>query len=260
MSVVGDVAAHGCVRLTGDSLRLLREQLTLPDGKPLAASFLKHADDQTVAAFAAVFQAIERFGMAGVSFTDWAVLAAPRFLGRMTMVSALQRFGDEGAWGVSPHLIPHRSLHSVSGSISQVLQIHGPNYGIGGGPDCASEIFLAVTALLGREHLPGVWVVLTGWQPEPTHRQADSLFYCYAAALALKNAQVGRRGMQLRLIPGAPLSAEGRPISVESLVEALAETPLPAQVEWALDGGGRMELLQVGSGTCAGLVAERRAG
>jgi len=254
------VTAYGSVQLTADGLRLLRQQLTLPDAKPLPGSFLKHMDDQTVAGLAAVLQAIGRFGMGGNSFTDWGVLAAPRFLGRSTMVSALQRFGEEGAWGVSPHLIPHRSLHSLSGTISQALQIHGPNYGVGGGPDCASEAFLAAAAWLGREPMPGVWLVLTGWQPEPMPGQLAAASTCHAAALALRNAEAGQLGLRLRLSPDAsPGNADHR-IDVESFANFLADNPLPAHAQWTLDGGGRLELEQVGAGACALPGAERRAG
>ena len=42
------------------------------------------------------------------SFTDWGVIGAPRFMGRAAMAQALQKFDQEGAWGISPHLIPHR--------------------------------------------------------------------------------------------------------------------------------------------------------
>ncbi len=260
MAVCCDVAAHGCVRVKPDGLRRLRQQLTLPGAQPLPVSFLKHVDDQTVAALAAVFQAIEHFGLVGTSFTDWGVLAAPRFLGRLTMVSALQRFGEEGAWGVSPHLIPHRSLHSVSGSISQALQVRGPNYGIGGGPDCASEMFLAAAALLGRERLPGVWLVLSGWHPEPAPGAAESASTCYAAALALLNAEAGRPGIRVRVVPGADVLSKEPPVSVEALAEVLANPTLPVQGRWALDGGGRLELEQAGEGACRYPGAERRAG
>src|SRR5205823_2855913 len=110
--------------------------------------------------------AIHRHGLAGTRFTDWGVLAAPRYLGRSAMAVALQRFAAEGAWGLSPHLIPHHSLHSVSGTISQALKINGPNIGVGGGPGSGAEAFLAATALLSAGQVPGVWVVLTGWDPE----------------------------------------------------------------------------------------------
>src|SRR5438067_465552 len=68
--------------------------------------------------------------------------------------------------GLSPHFIPHRSQHAISGTISQALKIHGPNFGAGGGPGAAAEALLAGAVLLEGSRLPGVWVVLTGWDPE----------------------------------------------------------------------------------------------
>ena len=68
-----------------------------------------------------------RHGPAG--FGRWRVLAAPRFLGRAAFERRSPSILAEGAWGVSPHLIPGHSLHSPSGTISQALQAHGPNLG-----------------------------------------------------------------------------------------------------------------------------------
>ena len=62
---------------------------------------------------AAVCQAIGNFQLAKYNFNDWGVLGAPRFLGRVAMHGAIQKFLVEGAWGISPHLIPHRLLHAA---------------------------------------------------------------------------------------------------------------------------------------------------
>jgi hypothetical protein len=91
------------------------------------------------------------------------------------MAAALQRFAAEGAWGVSPHLIPHRSRHSISGTVSQALKIHGPNFGVGGGPGGTVEVLLAATALLEGKRLPGVWIVLTCLDPESPPDEAGRL-------------------------------------------------------------------------------------
>src|SRR5262249_6770324 len=158
-----------------------------------------------------------RYGLTDTPWHDWGVLAAPRFLGRACLAQALQRFALEGAWGVSPHLIPHRSLHSVSGTVSQALGIHGPNFGVGGGPDSAAEGLLAAAALVAEQRVPGVWLVLTGWDPEPVldspgmpspnghPREADSS--CLAAALALTPPGAAWQGarLQIRANPIDPL-------------------------------------------------------
>src|SRR5262249_39770127 len=132
-AVCCDLLAYGAVQATPASLAALRQQPGPVPGEPLPASFLKHADEQTVLGLSAVLRAIQDHGLGGTSFTGWGVLGAPRFQGRATMTVAVQRFAAEGAWGISPHLIPHRSLHALSGTISQALRIHGPNFGVGGG-------------------------------------------------------------------------------------------------------------------------------
>jgi len=161
-----EVAADAVVHVSLESLAELRRNPSPCPSEPLPASLLKHADEQTVVGLCAVYQAIAKAGWQTTCFGDWGVVAAPRFLGRPAMAAALQRFAAEGAWGVSPHLIPHRSLHSVSGTISQALKIHGPNFGVGGGPGGTREALLAATALLEGKKLPGVWVVLTCLNPE----------------------------------------------------------------------------------------------
>ena len=154
------------VQAIPSELPALRQRPGPDVGLALPPSMLKHADDQTVVGLAAVFRAIHDHRLEPNSFADWGVVAGPRFLGRALFTTALQRFAAEGAWGVSPHLIPHRSLHAVSGTVSQALHLHGPNFGVGGGPNAALEAILAAVALLGADRLPGVWLVLTEWQPE----------------------------------------------------------------------------------------------
>jgi len=240
------VSAHGHARLSLEELTALRPQLGRPFGKALPTSFVKHADEQTIAVLAALAQAVQCASLAGTRFTGWGVLAAPRFLGRSIMVPSLRRFFEEGAWGVSPHMVPHRSLHSISGTISQVLQIHGPNYGIGGGPSCASEIFLAAAALIHCEHLPGVWAVLSGWDPEPTAGIVEPPGLrrrCGAVALALQPSQASDAGLRLRVAPRAGHRAAGVPVNVEAILDWL-EAPATGEISWPLECGGAVELQQ----------------
>src|SRR5205807_2272244 len=104
-------------------------------------------------------------------------------------------------------LIPHRSLHAVSGTLSQTLKIQGPNFGVGGGPGAESEALLVAATLVGNRGLPGVWVVLTGYDPEmapadPTANEPPvPVPPCSGVALALTAVQGGGRGLQLRLSP-----------------------------------------------------------
>src|SRR5262249_9693054 len=133
------------------------------------------------------------------------------FLGRASTAAVIQRFAQEGAWGVSPHHIPHRSLHSLSGTVSQALEIHGPNYGVGGGPNSAAEVLLAAAAMLADRKVPGVWVVLTGWDPElvpenplaPVPDGAAAIPECGAVALALAPISSRWEGPRLQVNPAA---------------------------------------------------------
>jgi hypothetical protein len=219
-AVACDVVAHARVRVPYEGVGDLRRQPGPAYNGPFPAAFLKHADEQTVVGLAALFQAIHDHGLTPApgspGFRDWGVVAAPRFLGRTTMAAALQRFAAEGAWGVSPHLIPHHSLHSMSGTVSQALKVHGPNFGVGGGPGAAAEGILTATALLECCRLPGVWLVLTAVDPE---QAPDAMgrpvpgTSCAALALALVSPATpqpgrlhhnpGRTGIRLRVVSGA---------------------------------------------------------
>jgi hypothetical protein len=248
-----DVAAVGVVRATLECLPALRQNPGVAPGGPLPPALLKHADEQTVVGLAAVLQAVLQYPLTETSFTDWGVLAAPRFQGRLALAAALTRFAAEGAWGLSPHLIPHRSLHAISGTVSQALKIHGPNFGVGGGPGSAAEAVLAAVALLGGRDLPGVWVVMTGWNPEPVpdrEGRTTTPAVCSAVALALVPSRPGWHGLRLRVAPAIvgerPVQATDdrtTPFSLESVLMALSGPELPrTSFVWSLAWGGRLEL------------------
>jgi hypothetical protein len=190
-----------------ESLPELRRNPGSVHGEVPPIALLKHSDEQTVIGLCAVYQAIAQGGLQTTCFREWGVVAAPRFLGRPTMAAALQRFAVEGAWGVSPHLIPHRSLHSLSGTISQALKIHGPNFGVGGGPGGTVEALLAATALLVGKRLPGVWIVLTCLSPELPPDEAGRLppgAQAIGLALALTPLGTGGSRFCLHIVDGIP--------------------------------------------------------
>jgi hypothetical protein len=188
------------VRCDGSAIAQWRKQPVWAGGQKIPASFLKHAEDQTVLALMTVLQAIELHGYYDYSFADWGVIAAPNLFGRITMAQTIQRYQEEGAWGVSPHLIPHQSLHAMSGTISQALKIYGPNFGVGGGPNDGSETFLVAAAMLTDHQLPGLWVVLTGyeseWIPSPDGRPTPAPI-CQCVALALIRGDAKAAGLHL---------------------------------------------------------------
>lgn len=248
-----DVLAHGSVRATAAAVAGLRQKPGPAPSQPLPIGFLKHTDDQTVVGMAAVLRAIANGGLAAHRFTEWGVLAAPRFLGRVALANALERFAVEGAWGVSPHLIPHRSLHAVSGTISQALKIHGPNFGMGGGPGGPLEAVRTATAMVHGDRLPGVWVVLTTWNPEPAAGEVTPAadVWCTGLALALTAARPGWNGARLRLVPAERSRGPGEmarfgltpeTLHLEGLLSALTVPEMRSSVVWQFDGGGRLEL------------------
>jgi hypothetical protein len=209
---------------------------------------------------AAVLQAIHAHGLGAMRFTEWGVLAAPRFFGRVMLAHILLRYQAEGAWGMSPHVIPHRSLHSMSGTVSQALRIHGPNFGVGGGPGGVLEALRCATAMLHGDKVPGVWVVLTGWDPEPIPDGTPVVptgSECIGVALALTEARPGWRGARLCLVSAEQSPAEttkpghGRTPDLLSLEALMAALTVPdtkgATVVWQLEDGARLELERVGT-------------
>jgi 3-oxoacyl-(acyl-carrier-protein) synthase len=242
------VAGFAACRFVPDQLPILRQKPGPLRAEPLPPSILKHSDEQTVAGVAAVSRAIAEHGLKDLDYSQWGVIAAPRFFARAKLAVVLSRFAVEGAWGISPHLIPHRSQHALSGTISQALKIHGPNYGVGGGPDSAAEAIMVAGALLADRQLPGVWVVLTGFDPElvpaeeepgtaltPTLPTSD----CLALALALLPLKERQSGLVLSVgaEPAPEPDAEWPVFSLETFVRHLADGR-PGPAHWRLRYGG----------------------
>ncbi len=263
-AVCCDLAAYAAVRVPAEALPEHRKRPG-PASVPVPTSLLKHADEQTVLALTAVFQAMHDHGLSADAFAEWGAVAAPRFVGRPAMATALERFIAEGAWGVSPHLIPHRSLHSVSGTLSQVLKMRGPNFGVGGGPGSEAEALFTAAALLRCQRLPGVWAVLTGFDPDAAPDAAGQPAagtHLVGLALALTPARPGWTGLRLRLTaglrPSLNLAPHGPPspflrlFCVEALSDALRACAAgPAgeahAVALALDPVSRVELSRAGA-------------
>jgi hypothetical protein len=264
------VAAWAARREPVEAIPDLRRQPGPMPGEPLPVSFLKHADEQTVIGLAAVCHAA--VGHWNENLRAWGVLGAPRYMGRFAMAPALLRYREEGCWGVSPHMIPHRSLHALSGTVSQALKIHGPNFGTGGGPGGEGEALLTALALLHGKHLPGVWVVFTRVDPElapddtgrpPPGSHLDGLALALKRPLAENGPGDGGVRLTLRIGsadsagPATPLSAGAFNLAVlrEWLLriesgESLVGGPLAAGVQIELarpaassakDEGGRMK-------------------
>ncbi len=247
------VAAHAAVRATPEALAQWRKQPPPIAGTPVPASFVKHSEEQTLAALAALHAAITRAGWTGRSFADWGVVAASNFFGRGGTAHTVQRYAQEGAWGVSPHLIPHQSLHAVSGTLSQLLKMHGPNFGIGGGPEACNDAFLIAGALVAEGTLPGLWLLLTGYDrellPLENGKTADVVArpaLCEAVALALVS---GAADEALALCVGADTTRIGLDVfRLSALVERLSAGGGPVAGAWRMPGAGWCELELVAQG------------
>jgi hypothetical protein len=160
------IAGWGVVRIPWAEIPL-RRKAPGPSGSLKPASHLKLADEQTVVACAAVIDACARQGWSPESFTDWGVLAAPTYIGRARLAPSFRRFQKSGARGVSPLIIPTMSNHAVAGTLCLILRSHGLNFGIGGSTPMLDELLLNAMSLCDGNNCPGIWAVMTAWQPEP---------------------------------------------------------------------------------------------
>jgi hypothetical protein len=261
------VVAFGVVQVPQDAMPALRKQPGPDVGKTLSPRMLRQADEQAVAAVAAVFHAIHDFDLQDRSFTDWAVVAAPHFLGRSSVVTAMEKFQRQGPRVVSPLVSPYCSLHSVSAVLSVGLKSMGPNLGVGGGPGAAGDGLLAGLTILLEQAPPGVWLVLTAWDPEPALAAPAPDAgppVCHAVALALTPIAESLTGFRLNYLPaitaGGPTEIEASSPGAVSLARFLAGS---STGRWAcpLAGGGMMELTdQAGKPDCSPAPAARWAG
>jgi hypothetical protein len=237
--------ALGAAEAPLEAVAGLRRTLGPPGQAPFPATFLKASEEQTVLALAAVGRAIEGCGLLGEPLTDWGVVAAPRSLGRLAAAEALHKFEQGGAWKVSPFVIPHHSLHSVSGTVSQAFRMYGPNFGVGGNGGAVVEGFLTALTLLDEGRLPGLWLVLSECEPEPVpDRQARNTVpvVCRALALAFRLAAGGRELLRVGLVKEGPAAAPYP--TVAEVLQFLAGAG-PASWACPLGWGARLELTRL---------------
>ncbi len=241
-TVVSRVTGYASLRADAAQIAALRKAPGSVAGKPVLASFLKNADDQTVTALAALLRALADRGWQERSFRTWGVVAAPNLFGRFSAAQGLHRFLLDGPWGISPHTIPHHSLHAVSGTLSMALQIHGPNFGISGGANAAAEAFLVAATLMAENTLPGLWVVLSGAEPEYIPVEGGdgaptTPTTCLAAVLALEPLDSTEPGPRMRVATSEEIvGLDGLDFTLEPFVACLEERGLSGR--WWLPGGG----------------------
>jgi hypothetical protein len=200
------VAAVGQVQMPLEGIDELRQKLGPPGQPPFAPAVLKASDEQTVVGIAALLQAMGHCGLRTEDLTEWGILAAPRFFGRIGAAEMIHKFEITNGWKLSPLFIPHRSLHAISGTVSQALRIKGPNYGVGGGRNHVVEGLLAALTELEDGSLPGLFVLLSRCDPEPQMDREGKLLNqvaCQAIALAFMPVAEGWRGLRLSLAESA---------------------------------------------------------
>lgn len=236
------VAVHANVTCHAAGMAALREAF-VTGTPPLPPRFLRHADEHTVVGIRAVQEAMaavgRRQGSSPSAATDrFAIVAAPCNAGRPASARTLVSLRDGGPVTVSPHVVPQCSLHAVASAVSVGLRIHGPNIGVGGGPEALSEAFITALSLLDEFGVEGCWLVLTAWDEEPALDDrgdipADAV--CRGVALALDRAAAGNLELSLRTVPSiaaidnvSPTFLPGQP--------SLAE--LAAFLDRAAHGGG----------------------
>jgi hypothetical protein len=244
------VTAVGTLAIPVEELPALRKAPgpSGADGPAIPGSLLRHADDHTVLALAAVLRARssrrEQAGDGGERDADWGILVAPRYPGRLAVTPHLERFRRQGPGTVSPLIIPTMSLHAAAGSVSLALGLHGPSYGVGGGPGHLGQLLLAGLAALGRDpSVPGVWVVATGWDPEPIPDLKGKPLNAatgHAVALGLEpaatdaDAEAGAFGLRLEARPGATGAPVPEGDEPGLLAGLLAWLEGPREADWSL--------------------------
>lgn len=152
---------------------------------------LRHADEQTQIAYAAVRSAIGSIAAPEGFFANWGVVASARSFGRDRFATAIDRFRKLGAAGVIPLVVPHLSAHAMASSLSLVLGSHGPAFGVVGHQGHMGETLAMAILMIERESVDGVWAVVS--EPDVASGQY------HTAALA-----IGREAgiFELTLSPG----------------------------------------------------------
>ncbi len=184
-----DVRAWGAAQLTPLELAATRKQSFVHQRESLTPRFLKHSDDQTLASLAAIFRAINTADFRDEDFADWSIISASMYLGRQAFARVLAQYPQTGPWGVPVHVIPNCTPHAISATIGVGLGCHGPTIGVNGGMHGELDSFLSAACLLTERNRRGVWIVLSGWCPEPTIDEQGEMATdscCQAVALALQ--------------------------------------------------------------------------
>jgi hypothetical protein len=232
------IVGYGMAQATSDEIAQLRRDPG--PGRPKAMEFqvLKHADEHTVLALAAMLNGLTIFPPE-MQFGDWGVVAAPRWPGRFGTANALERYRADGPRGVSPMAIPNLCLHSLSGTVSLVFQIRGPNFGVGGGLACVADGLLAGLNVQLEQRPSGTWVIFSEWDVEPGQVDARAVPRARALALALRSMEAAPSSRRLRLRPTQNVPLEPACPRLAGLTEylhaAADTTPWKCPLDWGME-------------------------
>jgi hypothetical protein len=238
VSVICDVVASASAVVPAEETPRLREPLLAAFRDRLSNALLKQADEQSLVALRAFCNLFERWPELRRPEPNWGLIVAPRVPGRKRVLESIARFREQGAWSISPHIIPHCTLHSLAGLLSQVLDLHGPNTGTGGKPGCEGEAFAVAGTWLAAEGLPGLWLVLTGWDRESATYRGSM---CQAVVLGLKSAaRPGAAGHSRLTISPTAASPHLPLVSLEALRATMENSIAPSA--WRLGLAGVLTL------------------
>lgn len=244
--VCSTVAAVAVVTADVATIRALRDAAAPPGAPEAPARFLRHADEHTVVAFRAVQEALAGAPALAAARRGHGVVGAPCAAGRPWSARTLVQLRDAGPVTVSPHVVPHCSLHSIAAAVSVGLGMHGPSIGVGGGPEALAEGCLAALSLLAERGVDACWLVATAWDTEPLLDDRGELppdAVCRAVAVALDPAAAGSTRLVLRGAAAPPIAAPAR---AETGGEALA------RLAAALDPARRLDAPR--NGGCDGCL------
>jgi len=145
----------------------------------LPPRFLRHADEQTVIGMHSIIRAMAVDTQDSRDMSNDAVIAATCLAGQPSAARTMIGLRDKGPVAVTPHIVPQCSLHSVASAASVGFGMHGPNFGVGGGPHAPAEGFLLALTLapmLARTSpSTRIWLVCTGWDQQPSLDTTGSL-------------------------------------------------------------------------------------
>jgi hypothetical protein len=213
MSLELSIIAGGTARMTIPELAKSRKELMQFLPKPLSPQLLRYSDEQTLASLVAISEAIRSANMTNNDFHDWAIVSSSRSLGRTAFAGVIDKYQDEGPWGVSVHVIPHCTSHSVAGTVSLALQSHGPCLGAGVAGNDELDALLAAACILRQPDWFGAWIVFSAWSPELEIDKAGrpvSESLCLAAAIAVTRdwsaCSIGRICLDTVLAPNADIA------------------------------------------------------